>query len=464
MNIYLVTWFKPLNLKTALELLILLSLLVVWFVWPLRGTIAARNIALVMGAIASFAWLIFERPKFSRQDFLPIGLLMCVPAWLLGLFFFNPVVPELQWNDLKGTWLRVVIGVIFAIGLGKIYLNRPKYQKFFFWILFIWPLVILFLFITQWVTTFSWFEWTVFIYVFKSKIAGVYFLIWSLLLCLALAHWYLSKQSYLKQAFLTIKLDLKTMLMILFFICLIDLFSLRSLNGFIALLAGFVFLAYLLIVKKKKSTTGWLYFIRASLILTGVLIFIIAVLAYDIKYSGGKLVNLAVDIDFIINDDNTEAWKWDGSYKGMYPPINTISGHTVNGSTYERLTWFIEGLKFLKNNPFGLGYTGQAFSYYMSQTYPGSVATKTHSGWLDFALGTGFIGLISVWTAMGMIFWRAKTSLKKSTSICQMHLYICWALAILMILWFIAELSDREYIEHFFITLIFFSITSGTQK
>lgn len=72
--------FKSINMKAALELFMLLALLIVWVVWPLRGTIAARNIALVSGAIASIAWLIIEKPKFSLDDFLPIGLLICVPV------------------------------------------------------------------------------------------------------------------------------------------------------------------------------------------------------------------------------------------------------------------------------------------------------------------------------------------------------------------------------------------------
>ena len=464
MSLYLLQQIRKVDIKTALELIMLLSLVVVWVVWPLRGTIAARNIALVSGAIASIAWLCMVRPKFVLADLLPIGFLLCVPAWLLALYIFNPVVPHLQWGDLRGTWLRVVIAMIFAVGLGKLFLSRQVNHNIFVWLMAIWPVIILFLFIKQWVVTDIWLEWTVFLYVFKSKIAGVYFLFWSLLLCLATAHYYLLKQKNFDESSPSTARNIKIILITLFFICLIDLFSLRSLNGFITLFIGLIFLSYLGLKKKRKKSNARQNYIKISLIWVGIIAFAIAVVAYDMNYSGRKLVNLGVDIDFIINHDNTGAWKWDGSYKGVYPPTNSISGDTVNGSTYERLTWLIEGLGFMKSNPFGLGYTGQAFSHYMAQAYSGSVATKTHSGWLDFALGAGFIGLISVWMAMGIIFLRAKNTIKNFPGICQAPLYICWAIGILMLLWFIAELSDREYIEHFFFMLAFFSIASAPSK
>ena len=139
MKHFLVKQLNKVDFKTALELFMLLSLLVVWIVWPLRGTIAARNIALVLGSISSIAWLSIERPKFVMMDLLPIGFLLCVPAWLLSLYVFNPIVPHLQWDDLRGTWLRVVIAIIFAVGLGKLYLCRQRYQRFFFWLLYIFP-------------------------------------------------------------------------------------------------------------------------------------------------------------------------------------------------------------------------------------------------------------------------------------------------------------------------------------
>ncbi len=465
MNVYLLQKIRKVDIKTALELIMLLSLVVVWIVWPLRGTIAARNIALVSGAVASIAWLCMVRPKFSLADLLPIGFLLCVPAWLLCLYIFNPIVPQLQWHDLRGTWLRVVIAIIFAIGLGKLYCYRQQYHQFIFWILFIWPLAILLIFIFQGLFTHSWFGEQIYIYVFKSKVAGVYFLTWSISLCFAIANFYLLNKIYSKSdAFASLRLSIIG-LAFLFIASIVDFLSLLSLNGFITIFAGFAFLIWLLLKTRVERASGESYLNRVRLfILAGFLAFTMTVVAYDVKYSHGKLLNLATDINFIVNKDATAAWKYGGGdYRGVYPPINTISGKQVNGSTYERVSWALEGLKFVKSHPFGLGYTGQAFSYYMATTYPGSVATKTHSGWLDFALGAGYIGLLLVWAAMAFIFWRAMYIKNTAISV-LMNTYIRWSICLFMLLWAIAELCDREYIEHFIFMLAFFSIVVGAKN
>jgi hypothetical protein len=475
MKNFLLKQLNRVDFKTALELFMLLSLLVVWIVWPLRGTIAARNIALVLGAISSIAWLCVERPKFAIMDLLPIGLLLCVPSWLLGLYFYVPVAPSLQWDDLRGTWLRVVVAIIFAIGLGKLYLYRPQLRQFFFQILFIWPVVTLFIFVSQGLFTHSWLGEHIYIYVFKSKVAGVYFLIWSILSCFVVVHCNFIVKCHMRSTLTKPEFGINNAVGFLFLICMIDYFSLQSLNAFISLAFCFIFLAYLTIRQMRSHIYGARYFIKVGLILAGAFVLAASLLAYDEKYMEGKLANIISDIDFIVHEDTTGAWKWNGPYKGVdpivgdsyngiYPPINTISGKQVNGSTYERVTWGLEGLNFLKLYPLGLGYTGQAFSHYMREAYPGSLVTKTHSGWLDFALGAGIFGLIAVLAAMVMIFLRAKICMKDNIDSCQMPLYICWALGILMLLWLIAELSDREFIEHFFFMMAFFCITAGMKK
>lgn len=224
MSFLLLKRIKEIDVKIAVELFMLLSLLVVWVVWPLRGTIAARNIALISGALASIIWFSIVRPKFRFSDFLPIGFLLLVPVWLFGLYIFNPAVPLLQWDELRGTWLRVLVELFLAFGLGKIYLYRPQYRIFFLSILFIWPVVILCLFISQGLFTSSWFGEQVYIYVFKSKVAGVYFLIWSLFFVFACLHLRLAGQHYFKENQENSSSFLLKAVWVLFLICIINFF------------------------------------------------------------------------------------------------------------------------------------------------------------------------------------------------------------------------------------------------
>lgn len=444
------------------SLLMLTAFLVVWLVWPLRGTIAARNIALVIGAIASIAWIVIERPKVSLLDLVPIIFLLCVPAWMLILYLYHPVVVTLQWDELRGTWLRVIIGLIFAFGLGKIYLYRPNYRHLFLWILFIWPVVILFLFVCQGIFTNSWFGEQVYIYVFKSKVAGVYFLIWSLFFVFAYLHGRLVKQNLCNEYREISNLVLVGAVGTLFLICSINFFLLSSLNAFIVILIDFLVLAYSLMKYKPNRAKQYFHFYKVTFISLAAICLITTIAYVDARNSNSKLANSMADIDFILNHDTTGAWRWDGSDKGIYPPINSLSQRPVSGSTYERVSWFREGFKFLKDHPLGLGYTGNAFAYYMRDKYPGSQSTKTHSGWLDFGLGAGIMGVLFIWLAMGVIYTRAYVKINSSYQNEIMRSYLLWALSTMLLLWLIAEFSDREFIEHFFFMLAFFSSLVGS--
>lgn len=435
----------------------LLSLLVVWVVWPLRGTIAARNIALISGALASIIWFSIVRPKFRFSDFLPIGFLLLVPVWLFGLYIFNPAVPLLQWDELRGTWLRVLVELFLAFGLGKIYLYRPQYRIFFLSILFIWPVVILCLFISQGLFTSSWFGEQVYIYVFKSKVAGVYFLIWSLFFVFACLHLRLAGQHYFKENQENSSSFLLKAVWVLFLICIINFFFLSSLNAFIVITIDLMVLAYFSMKGKSSRASRHLHLNKFIFICLAAICLIIAIAYVDARNSNSKLRNVVSDVNFIINYDVTGAWRWDGSDKGIYPPVNSLTQKPVNGSTYERVSWFREGLVFLKDHPFGLGYTGNAFSYYMRDKYPGSQSTKTHSGWLDFGLGAGVVGVLFIWLAMGVIYTRACVKTISSYQYEIMRRYLLWSLPTMLLLWSIAELSDREFIEHFFFMLVFFS-------
>lgn len=439
---------------TNLEILILLSFLILWIVWPLRGTIAARNIALITGSIASIAWFLITRPRFSLTDFLPIALLLCVPALLLGIYIFNPLEPELQWDDLRGTWLRVTIEMFFACGLAKIYIDRPKYQHLLMPLMFIWPVIILLIFICQGIFTHSWFGEQFYIHIFKSKVGGVYFLVWSLIFSLAVFNFQLHKTSNLTQSGKTLKITA----VILFLVCLLNYLFLSSLNAFITIFFALLVLSCVLITHYCRHGFGLKPY-KVALVGIGFVSFLFAVTYTDNHISENKLTYFMEDVQFSINVKNANsAWKWDGLNSGSYPPINPENGRKPHGSTYERISWYLEGVEFLKSNPLGLGYTGQAFAHYMKNTYPGSRVTKTHSGWLDFALGVGVIGLALIWIAMFFIFKRALALIRNAQEINIVYFYALWSILIMMFIWVIAELSDREYIEHFFFMLAFFSI------
>jgi hypothetical protein len=447
----------------------LMAFLLLWIVWPLRGTIAARNIALVVGAISALLWLSIKKYKFTFLELLPCYCILCVPIWLIILYIFYPISPNLQWGDISGTWLRVILGIIFAIGLAKMFTSESRYQNFYFYILFIWPAAVALIFIYQGILSGSLFGEQVYIHILKSKISGVYFLIWSLTFCFAIFY---TRVIANKNINLTAPIEktqvFKVLVSILSLMCVFDYIFLKSLNAFVCLFICMLATTYMLINKKFHFKNRFLQYLPSILSIVGVISFVMVIFLIDASFYGNKLNNLFDDVNFIINYDNSGVWKCGGtgtracfaSYVGPYPPINPLLGVAVNGSTYERLNWLLEGLTFLKLHPFGLGYTGNTFGYYMAQQYAGSGVTKTHSGWLDFALGVGLPSLFAVWVAIALILRRAWLYMRHNNEGHLICSFVIWSLSICFILWCIAELSEREYIEHFFFMLAFFSIVS----
>lgn len=171
---------------------------------------------------------------------------------------------------------------------------------------------------------------------------------------------------------------------------------------------------------------------------------------YDAKYEG-KLANLKNDFLISLNIEKNKTWSRSNDVAGVPDPIDK-NGRTVNLSTYERTSWLIKGSQLLTENPFGTGFSWSAFKYYMAKQYPGSTVEKTHSAWLDFALGVGLPGLFLTWSAVFLILKKAFRQLKSPNNNEDSWVIIFVVIGISLI-WVVGEVSEREFIEHFFFVL-----------
>jgi hypothetical protein len=122
---------RDFTFRLVLEWLTLFCGVVLLLVWPIEGTIAARNIALVLGCLTSLLWIIFYRPELKLLTYLPQLCLLAVPLWLWVHYFLLPTDTVAQLYDLRGTWLRVILGVVMATGLGLMISSYMRYQ---FWL------------------------------------------------------------------------------------------------------------------------------------------------------------------------------------------------------------------------------------------------------------------------------------------------------------------------------------------
>jgi hypothetical protein len=71
----------------------------------------------------------------------------------------------------------------------------------------------------------------------------------------------------------------------------------------------------------------------------------------------------------------------------------TASGAVLEESAYARAAWARQAIDFIAEHPLGIGFGHDAFGRAVAMKYKHPGMGSSHSGWLDFALGTGLIGL-----------------------------------------------------------------------
>jgi hypothetical protein len=87
----------------------------------------------------------------------------------------------------------------------------------------------------------------------------------------------------------------------------------------------------------------------------------------------------------------------------------TPTGRKIEESAFLRAAWARKSTDFLVENPMGIGFGHDAFGRAMALKYSYPGLGSSHSGWLDFALGTGLIGLLLMLACAGSLLrqgWR----------------------------------------------------------
>ncbi len=470
-------------LKRPLELWMIFSMTTLLIVWALSHTIAARNIALFSGVAAALVWLYIEKPLIHWRATLPAIFLLCVPLWVIFHYQFISTLREQQWDEIDSTWLRTTFSIILGFCTGLIIHKRPNYFLFFMIGIIILPCITTVLYFFQVDQQNKWIL-DGFLGVFKGKFSGVYFVTCQILVGFAC----LSVSFFTSHPLKRIIFGMGLLGSLLIISGIIDGIAFRALN--LILIASFSALIFMIVVlitliyQIVKKRMKWLPIISCVVISTTLTATLYNYYLYD-KQHEQKLVNLISDIKVSTQLEKNQTWIRDS--QSIPWPVDA-TGKAINGSTYERVSWFIRGIQFIGQNPWGNGITHMAFGYYMRDTYSGSKALMTHSGWVDFTLGIGLPGLLFIWTAilfsvlscmsyLNQVFSKSakndsinegkntysrktKNSLKSVNQELIAYSGI-WLLLGLAIFWIVGEVSEREYIEHYFFLISFFASVSS---
>lgn len=439
------------NISKNQGTVLVLSAAVLLAVWPLPNTMGLRHLALLGGFIAASYVLKSSLQLFRDKQAWPVYLLFSIFIWVALHFALPSDHRAEQWRELSGDWLRNFLASIIGLSLG-ILLNEPKKYLWSFMqrakdpILF-WGLA----------GTTS---------IFISRYLYEVFQSGSLIHLDFYMTPYLGKTPLVIFGGLLIPVLLIKALDVLrgnssYFWCiysfvglvatLLMYFFANTKNGFamfLLLVIAALLVALSNILRSKSSII-----VFALFSLTGALVF-----GYIInKHLESNPAWSNIVSDFKISVKISEHNNWKDKVSPL--PVNE-NGTQVTVSTYERVAWGRAGVELLIENPLGYGLINHSFGALAIQKWgdfhapDGNNRGSTHSGWLDFALGFGFPGLLMVCIPLTSSYLRAR---KRNDF---WGTYAIWTIPLIGISYLTTEVCTGHFIELlFFLTALFSGLT-----
>jgi hypothetical protein len=434
-------------------------------IWATRDTIALRNILLVLGSVLSLIYIMLEfrlhhlASQLTWKNCLPLTLIGLIFAWVVFHYFFLSRYPELQFDELRSTWLRSILAVVLALGTGLAISRAPKLINLLWLGILASFLVLFYQYIPITLAKKSLFavDWYGPSYIYLAKINGV---LMGTILIAGLTGTLIDTA---RSVNVKSKLIFLTSIYWFFGVFLaiysyVYIFMARNGIGLVALL----FIAWLTIGivffirnKLKKQTAQIPKFLFIST-LVAILLFGWFGLQH-IKSTTGWL-SLIDDVYIAVQIEKYPNWR-DPATLG-YPKKS--DGTSVASNTYERAAWATAGATlFLPENPLGLGILNRPYPRLLHEKYGKDVSyiPSTHSAWIEFGLAFGYPGALLLLSALVILIVRSprKQLIFRATS-------LSISLSLLF-MYTVGELSTAHAVELLFywIGLLFAIQTASAQ-
>ena len=370
--------------KLEIAALALLGLL--FFVWPLPRTISLRDLLLVLILLVSgyLAWRQGRLHGNLRTLLAPAIMIAALTVWMYFVALF--ISPESAWSidELSSQWIRalvaLVVGVVVAMAVGPDSDFKQKILLVIFAALLLHVLIVDTLAVKQW-------SQELMAHQEFGRISGLaggpdksnY--LTNLFLCFLLAeslYRLLSKKRALP--FSNVLLGSTAG------IALFSMFAERMRNGVavFVLMLLIVGLLWLLAQKNKLRKTGLVVVAAALVVIT------LGGLSLAAAIKGGSDLKKLIETAPVAWDTEHHLGWLDEKKYGLPALPN---GETVDPSAYMRIAWLKQGLLIIGEHPFGIGFGRNAYGHGLKAKY-GEGAGHSHSGLLDFAIGTGIPGAL----------------------------------------------------------------------
>ncbi len=434
-------------------------------IWATKDTIALRNILLVLGAVLGLIYITLE---FRLNHLVSqLTLRTCVPLIFIGLMFvwvvfhyiFLSRYPELQFDELKSTWLRSFLAVILGLGTGLAVRKTPKLIHLLWLGILVSFLVLFCQYIPIAIAKNSLFAPDHYgpSYIYLAKINGV---LMGTILIAGLTGTLIDtvRGTNAKKNAIILTSIYWFFGVFLAIYSYVYIFMARNGIG----LAALLFIAWLIIGiiffirnKLKKQTVQIPKFLFIS---TLVAIFLFGWFGLQhIKSTPGWL-SLVDDVYVAVQIEKYPNWR-DPATLG-YPKKSDRT--SVASNTYERAAWATAGATlFLPENPLGLGILNRPYPRLLHEKYGKDVSyiPSTHSAWIEFGLAFGYPGALLLLSALVILIVRSprKQLIFRATS-------LSISLSLLF-MYTVGELSTAHAVELLFywIGLLFAIQTASAQ-
>ncbi len=411
------------------------------FIWVVPNTIALRHVFLVVGFFSAIGLIRYHRDSFRLAGFkaIPLFCIFSLFIWVLIHYLFFSLNRELELSEIKGVWMRSMLGAVAAVGLGIAIVRYSSLRVCFYIALFSTPFINVASYFWASYLNHGWLKPNDFVRFLFTKIETAYFgAVAAGIAAGNLMHLLMCKmdRSKVVQIFLWL-LGLA--------LVLVSALVSSTKNGIAVALGLCVFLAIVVLINSALLKGG------SKLLSAAVLIIVITLSAViweghkSSAYKGWDTVfqDAALGLDI----DNNKQWQ---KREGTVPtPLNS-TGSEAAINTYIRFSYMAVGARLIKEYPLGYGSINRSFKgLQVHAQVPHEHEGQVHSGWIDFGLAFGIPGLLLIFSSMLSIIYFG---IKDKSS-----LVLPWAIVFLAFIPFglVAEITWKQYFEAtiFFLTV-----------
>lgn len=414
------------------------------FIWVVPNTIALRHILLVIGCLAGFGLIRYNWDRFCSIDprFIPLFGIAGLFVWVLIHYIFFSLNPALELSEIKGLWMRTLLGAIAAVGLGIAIMNDSRLRLYLYIALFFTPFIN--------IASYCWASYlnhglvkpNDFVRFLFTKIETAYF--GAIAAAVATGNLILLMRGRIDKA-KTVQIFLWLLGLVL---VLVSALVSSTKNGIAIALALCVLLAIVVVANSILHRGG-------SKVLSVAILGVLVVLSAGIWEGHKSLASRGWDSVFQdaalgLDIDANQQWQ---KREGSVPaPLNS-SGAEAALNTYSRFAYAAVGIRLISQYPLGYGSINRSFNGLQEQAQiPHEHVGQVHSGWIDFGLAFGIPGLVLIFSSIFSIIYFGFKS--KSSVV------LPWVIVCLTFIPFglIAEITWKQYFE----ATIFFMALSAT--